>query len=323
MTTAPHSRYNAFHQAIFKQFGERIFRVTVNAGMTCPNVDGTKAKGGCTFCSEVSYTGNTFQNQGSVTKQISDGMEYIKKRHHTARLFAYFQNGTNTYAPVEVLRTLYKEALNFPEIAGLFIATRPDCLGEDVLDLLSELNEKTHLYLEMGLQSHKDEILKRLNRAHTADDYVKAIQALHKRKIKTCTHLIVGLPGESEQDNIDKAHFMNQLPLDAVKIHNLVVFKDTVLEKQAASGYYKPMSLTDYTKLCVDFLENLRPDILIQRLNAHGPRHETVAPEWSVNKWEAINAIHNELEKRDTWQGKLLGKELNEIIVAGSSVFKT
>lgn len=304
-------RYRPFFKEIEKKFGERIFKVTVNGGFTCPNVDGTKSKGGCTFCQESSYTGLTFQKGDSIRNQILAGMEYVRKRHKTASFFVYFQNGTNTYAPINRLKEIYETPFLFDRIKGVMIATRPDCLEKEVLDYLGELNERTYLWVELGLQSHRNDVLKKINRAHTAEDFAKTAEALAGRKIRTSAHIILGLPGEQPEDSRAKALFLNELPISAVKIHNLVVFKNTVLEKQFHQGFYQPLTLEDFTNQCIDFLEHLRPDILIQRINAHGPRDQTVAPEWSINKWSAINSIHSEMDKRDSWQGKKFIPEKN------------
>lgn len=298
------SRYTAFHTEIKKQFGEKIFRVTVNTGMSCPNVDGTRAKGGCTFCQDASYLGSSFEKGASLSQQIQQGMDYVGTRHGTNKYFIYFQNGTNTHAPAKILRPLFNEALSFPGVVGLFIATRPDSLPPEILDLLEEFNAKTYLWVELGLQSHRNDVLAMMNRAHTVEEFEEGVETLHQRNIRVGTHVILGLPGETDNDVIEKAHTLNRLPLQGIKIHNLVVFKKTVLEKQFREGKYTPLSLEHYAKLCVDFLEYLKPDILIERLNAHGPRDQTVAPEWSINKFLALNAVHAELEKRDTWQGK-------------------
>ena len=306
-------RYRAFHREVQKTFGERIFRITINTGLTCPNIDGTRAKGGCTFCQDASYLGLSFQEGLSVEKQLQTGMEYVRTRHQTGRFFAYFQNGTNTHAPVPVLKKIYNQTLADSNIVGLMIGTRADCLGPEVLDLLEELNGRTYLWLELGLQSHKNDVLKRINRAHTAEEFESAAKNLDKRKIKVCAHVILGLPSETPADTIDKTRFINKLPVAGIKIHNLVVFKKTALEKQYREGTIALQDLKTYASACTDFLEHLRPDIMVQRLNAHGPREITVAPDWSINKMATMNAIHDELEKRDTWQGKKLGSRLEDL----------
>ena len=313
MVKRTNGRYRAFYREVQKTFGERIFRVTINTGLTCPNVDGTRARGGCTFCQDVSYFGASFHEGLSVKEQLQTGMEYVRTRHQTARFFAYFQNGTNTYAPVSVLRKIYDQTLADSHIVGLMIGTRPDCLGPEVLDFLEELNKRTYLWLELGLQSHKNDVLKRINRAHTIGEFETAAANLDKRKIRTCAHVILGLPGESNADTVDKARFVNKLPVAGIKIHNLVVFKNTVLARHYREGQVPLQNLKEYAEACVDFLEHLRPDITVQRLNAHGPREITEAPEWSINKMATMNAIHDELERRDAWQGKKRGSRLEEL----------
>lgn len=305
-------RYRAFHTEMKKLFGSRIDRITINAGMTCPNIDGTKAKGGCTFCQDASFTGLTFyQNPKPLSEQIEEGKSYLQTRYPSKKFFAYFQNGTNTYAPVAHLRQVYEEALSFPEIVGLFISTRPDCFTKAHFDLLEELNQKTYLWVELGIPSHREEINRRLNRAHTLDDFEKSTTELARRGVRVCAHVMLGLPGESPDEMKEKADYFNRFPLSGIKIHNLVVFKDTVLEKQFLNGDYQPITLEDYVKRCVDFLECLNPELMVQRLNAHGPRRLTVAPDWSVNKLATLNAVHAELEGRDTWQGKKWSPEFS------------
>ena len=298
-------RYRAFHTEMKKLFGSRVDRITINAGMTCPNIDGSKAKGGCTFCQDASFTGLTFyQNPKPLKEQIEEGMAYLKTRYPSQKFFVYFQNGTNTYAPPSRLRQMYEEALSFPEIVGLFISTRPDCFTEAHFDLLEELNQKTYLWVELGIPSHREEINRRLNRAHTLEDFENSVGELTQRGIRVCAHVILGLPGESPDEMQEKAAYFNRFPLSGIKVHNLVVFKDTVLEKQFLAGAYEPITLEDYAARCVDFLEYLNPNLMVQRLNAHGPKRITVAPDWSVNKLATLNAVHAELEKRDAWQGK-------------------
>ncbi len=296
-------RYRSLNQEIKRLFNQRIDRVTVNGGFTCPNIDGTKAKGGCTFCQDASYEGLTLVKQSSVSDQIIKGMAYLKERNKTQSYFVYFQNGTNTYAPLERLKSLYHEALAFPQVKGLFIATRPDCLASDIIEFLAELNKKTYLWVELGLSSHRNDRNDFLNRAHTVEECVDAAKNLNAHGINTCIHIMNGLPGETHDEIIEKAHFLNDLPIQGVKIHNLVVFKKTVMEKQFREGKFTLQSQEEYVNQTVDFLENLRPDIIVHRLNAHGPRRLTVAPEWSINKWETINGIHTEMERRNCLQG--------------------
>lgn len=297
-------RYLSLNDEISRRFGTRVNRITINAGLTCPNIDGARARGGCTFCQDASYFGASYKKGTSVRRQIEEGIDYLEKRYGGREAFAYFQNGTNTYADVEVLRRLYDEALSFPEIRGLFIATRPDCIPGEVVELLAEIDRRTYLWVEVGIPSHRDDRNRALNRAHTVKEFEESLDRLTSRGIRVCAHVILGLPGEDSYENIEKAAYFSRVPITGIKIHNLVVFKDTALEKQYLKGKYQPIELPEYASLCTDFLENLRPDIVIHRLNAHGPRNLTVAPEWSVNKLATLNAVHAELERRDTWQGK-------------------
>lgn len=297
-------RYLSLNDEIRGRFGIRVNRITINAGLTCPNIDGARARGGCTFCQDASYFGASYKEGTSVHRQIEEGIDYLEKRYGGREAFAYFQNGTNTYAEVGTLRQLYDEALSFPEIRGLFIATRPDCLSADVVDLLAEMNRRTYLWVEVGIPSHRDDRNRALNRAHTVAEFEESLDRLASCGLRVCAHVILGLPGEDTDENIEKASYFSRVPIAGIKIHNLVVFKDTVLEKQYLQEKYRPIERSVYASLCADFLENLRSDIVVHRLNAHGPRDLTVAPEWSINKLATLNAVHAELERRDTWQGK-------------------
>jgi len=302
----PMFRYKAFSEEIKQVFGQRVDRITLNVGMTCPNVDGTKAKGGCTFCQDVSYLGASFKGRDSLYEQYTKALAYLEGRYPSEIYFAYFQNGTNTYAPLSTLRSYYEEVITYPKIKGLFISTRPDCINDEIVSLLSELNQKTYLWIEMGVQSHRNDRLQQINRAHTIEEFEEALQLLNQAKINVCAHVMIGLPGETREENIEKALYFSRQPICGLKIHNTVVFKGTPLQKQYDQKMYEPLTLEEYTHQCVDFIEHLRPDITIARLNAHGPRHLTIAPLWSVNKMATMNAIHDELERRETWQGKKL-----------------
>ncbi len=302
-----HLKYKGFNEVLRQHFdGDKVYRVTLNAGMTCPNIDGTKAKGGCYFCNDDYLLAKSWHKQLPLKEQLDVGIKYVRERHpNTHKFLAYFQNGTNTHAPVESLRQWFYEVLEHPEVVGLMISTRPDCLPPAVLDLLSELNEKTYLWVEMGLQSTQNKVLDHVNRAHTVEEYSDACLELAKRNILQCSHIILGLPGESPQEMIAGVQFINQLPINGIKIHNLFVTEYTPLAKWFRQGLYQPLELKEYATLCVDYLERLRPDIVIHRLNAHAPKSLTVSPEWSINKLATLNAIHAEIMARDTYQGKI------------------
>lgn len=302
----PHLRYNGFNEILRRQFGEKVFRVTLNSGFSCPNIDGTRAKGGCYFCNDDYLLAKSWHKLQPIHDQICDGIEYVRGRHpNTHKFLAYFQNGTNTHAPVEKLRPLFFETLEHAEISGLILSTRPDCLGDDILDLLSELNEKTYLWVEVGLQSAQDRVLETINRAHSVDEFAEAVIKLRQRNIKNCAHMIIGMPGESKEEILGGADFISSLPVDGIKIHNMFVVEHTALAKWYREGQYTPLTLEEYASLCVDYLERLRPDIIIHRLNAHAPARMTVAPAWSINKLATMNAIHEEMVRRDSRQGKM------------------
>lgn len=297
--------YLSFNEVLKKKFGERVYRVTLNSGLSCPNIDGTKAKGGCYFCNDDYLLAKSWHKRQELQAQLDYGVQYIQDRHGANKYLAYFQNGTNTHASVPFLRPLFEEATRYPGVVGLAISTRPDSLPEDVLDLLSELNEKTYLWVELGLQSAQNHILEKINRAHTVEEFSIAAEKLAKRNILNCVHMILGMPGETEDEMLAGADFVNGLPVNGIKIHNMFVTKHTALEKWYKQGDYAPLTLDDYVRLCVDYLERLRPDIVIHRLNAHGPARLTVAPEWSINKLATVNAIHAEIARRGTRQGML------------------
>jgi len=309
-----HLKYNSFNEHLKKRFGQKIYRVTLNTGLTCPNIDGTRAKGGCYFCNDDYLLAKSWHKQQPLQDQLEYGIQYIRERHNTDKYLAYFQNGTNTHASVEVLRPLFMKVLNQEGIVGMMISTRPDCLGEDVLDLLSEINDQTYLWVETGLQSPQNHILEKINRAHTVEEFAEAAMHLRKRNILNCAHIILGMPDETEEEMINGVKFINNLPVNGIKIHNMFVTKYTALAKWYQEGQYQPLELKRYAELCVDYLERLRPDVIIHRLNAHAPARLTVAPNWSVNKLGTLNAIHEEILKRDTFQGKFYNPELSEQI---------
>lgn len=300
-----HLKYNSFNELLKKKFGQKINRLSLNLGLGCPHRDETNSLSGCLYCNEDSLLAKTWHKQQSLKEQIEYGKTYIKDRHNTDKYLAYFQNGSNTNAPAEKLYPLFKEAGSYDKIVGLVISTRPDCIDNDIIDMLSLLNSQTYLWVEMGLQSTQNRILKKINRGHTVEKFIKAVETLAQRDIKTCAHIIFGLPDETKEEILDGINLINKLPINGIKIHNLFVTKNTQLANWYEKKKYTPLSLKAYATLCVDYLERLRPDITIHRLNAHAPDRYTLAPKWSVNKWETLNAVHQEILKRDTFQGRL------------------
>ena len=269
-------RYHAYNFALRRRFGTRVQKVSLDAGFTCPNVDGTVAKGGCTFCDNRNC------------------------RH----LLAYFQPATNTDAPVEKLRPLYEEAISHPQVVGLAIGTRSDCVPDEVLDLLEELARRTYLSVEYGMQTMHDRSLDWMNRGHHHDSFLDAVERSRRRGFEICAHAILGLPGESHDDMLATARELARVNIDAVKLHNLYCVKNTPLVDQVAAGEVQLMSRDDYVRTVVDFLELLPPTMVVERISGEAPPDYFVGPSWCLDKPAVKVAIEAEFERRDAWQGK-------------------
>jgi radical SAM protein (TIGR01212 family) len=300
-------RYRKFNSFLRNAFGERVYRVGLCGGFTCPNRDLSKGRGGCLFCNPASSEPLDFVPGTPLAQQLAAGTDYIRWRHGAGKFVAYFMDHTATYADVRRLEALYREALAYPGVVGLAVATRPDCLSLEILDLLQRIAMETLLWVELGIQSASEESLALINRCHTVEDSRRAIAELRRRKIAVSGHVILGLPGESAADMHDTACFLAQTRVHGAKIHNLHVVADTHLAVMYRQGVYKPLEISEYVDLVVRFLEHLPPSVIIQRLSGEAPRRLTVAPAWSVNKLAVINAIEKALEERDTWQGRELG----------------
>jgi radical SAM protein (TIGR01212 family) len=297
-------RYNSYNRLLKDTFDARVYKIGLRLDFTCPNRDGTVAVGGCIYCNNSSHTPADYQPRASVTEQLERGAAAIQRRHRAEKFIAYFQSYTNTYGSVSKLEKLYREALDFRGVVGLSIATRPDCLPEDTLNLLSDLAHDTYLWLELGLESMQDRTLRWVNRGHGLREFIDAVRRSKERGLRVCTHLILGFPGESCAEMVATTSLLNQLAVDGLKLHNLHVIKNTVLEKIYVSRGFTLLSQSEYVMLVVDFLERLAPEVVVHRLTGETYRAITVAPEWSINKIGVHNAIYKELEERDTWQGK-------------------
>jgi radical SAM protein (TIGR01212 family) len=297
-------RYNSYNCALKDAFQARVYKIGLRMDFTCPNRDGTVAVGGCIYCNNASHTPQEYRAGTSVTQQLQQGSAAIRRRHQAEKFIAYFQSYTNTYDSLTKLEKLYREALGFPGVVGLAIATRPDCLPDDVLDLIEDLSRNTYLWLEIGLESMHDRTLRWANRGHGLGEFIDAVERSKRRALRVCSHLILGFPGESRAEILQTPALFNALGIDGVKLHNLHVIRNTVLEKLYNCGEFKLHSQQDYVSLAVDFLELLNPEIIVHRLTGETYRAITVAPEWSVNKIGVVNAIQKELTDRDTWQGR-------------------
>lgn len=299
-------RYNSLSGVLRETFYARVHKVSLRWDFTCPNRDGRVAVGGCTYCNNAGHTPLSYHAHMSIRDQMEQGMQAVRKRHKAEKFIAYFQSYTNTYGPVTKLERLYREALDFPEVVGLSIATRPDCVPDDVLDLIADIARHTYVWLELGLESMHDKTLQWVNRGHGLREFIDAVERSKARGLRLCVHLILGFPFESREEILKTPLLLNRLAIDGVKLHNLHVIRNTILEQIFRSGTLTLLSRDGYVSLLVDFLELLAPGIVIHRLTGETYRELTVAPDWSINKTGLLNAIHQELERRDGWQGKAL-----------------
>jgi radical SAM protein (TIGR01212 family) len=305
-------RYNSYSRRIRDRFEGRIQKVSVNAGFTCPNRDGTKGWGGCIYCNNDSFTPSYCVGEMDIHTQIDLGIDFLQKRYRKIRHFvAYFQPFTNTYAPLDALKNNYQTALNHPAIDGLVISTRPDCINDKILDYIMELNSKYLVFLEYGIESCYDRTLKRINRGHTFADSVAAIHQTADRGIPCTGHLLFGLPGENEENMLDQAEILSGLPLSALKFHQLQIIQGTPL-----AGLYRKnpdlfhlFTLDEYLSFVIQFIERLEPRIAIERLSSETPPKHRLNPGWGNMRSDTIQKkIESVLEFMDTWQGKKFKK---------------
>lgn len=299
-------RYNDFPTYFRNLFSERVQKVSIDAGFTCPNRDGTKGKGGCTFCNNKTFKPTYCSLEKSVTRQVEEGIAFFEKKYNSMRFLAYFQAYTNTYAPFDTLISLYKEAQQHPKITGLVISTRPDSVSEELLDYLAELSRKVYVMIEFGVESHLDSTLARINRGHLFSDSVWALEQTAKRNINNCAHVILGLPGETRNDWLEQAKVISELPVKNLKMHQLQIHKKTVMEKQFRENpeNFAIFTAEEYIELVTDYLEILNPRIIVERFVSQSPPELTVAPKWGIKNFEFIAKVEKRLKERNTWQGK-------------------
>jgi radical SAM protein (TIGR01212 family) len=287
------------------RYGERVHKISIDAGLTCPNRDGTIDRAGCIFCNaKGSGTGN-FTRGYTITEQLENSKGPVIKRFKAKKFIAYFQSFTNTYAPFDTLKKIYDEALAVPDVVGLAIGTRPDCISGEILDLLQAYAEKYLIWIEYGLQSSHDPTLKRINRGHDVQAFEDAVLATAGRGIKISAHIILGLPGETRREMLATADYIAALPIDGIKLHLLYVIKGTALERLYKSGQYRCLERSAYIDLVCDVMERIPGHMVIQRLTGDPHKHELSAPLWALEKNENVALIRQRLEKRDTWQGRL------------------
>lgn len=295
--------YRKFNDYLKEKYGGRIQKIAIDAGFTCPNRDGTKASGGCTFCNNQSFSPYAMSRK-TVQEQIEKSMEFYKNRFKNIKGFlAYFQAFTNTYADVDTLREIYDQAMSYDEIIGMSIGTRPDVVPEEVLDLIASYTvEKPEIWVEYGLQTAHFRTLRKINRAHGVSEFIDAVLRTKKRpNIKICVHVILGLPDEDYEDMMETAKVIAALGVDGIKIHPLHIVKHTIMEKQYYKGEIKELDIKEYAKLAVDFLSYLPKDIIVHRITGEASEEELIAPYWCSPKYkqEVLKAIEEEFKKRE------------------------
>ena len=300
-------RYHTLDYFYKNKFGEKIFKVSLNAGFSCPNIDGTIGTGGCIYCSKTGSGEFAGNKEDSIEKQFIEIRDMMHKKWKDAKYIGYFQARTNTYAPVEELKKVYEKVLSFDNVVGLNIATRPDSITDECLNYLGELNKKTYLTIELGLQTTNEKTTKLINRCHTLECFENMVNELRKRNIDVVVHIINGLPYETKEDMLNTVKYLNKLDIQGIKIHMLSIIKDTPLEKLYEKEHFKVLTKEEYIDIVIEQLEYLRPEIVIHRITGDPKLDELVEPSWLTKKFCVLNEIDKEMVRRETYQGKKKG----------------
>lgn len=302
-------RYNDYSSFIKARFSERVQKVSLNTGFTCPNRDGTKGVGGCTYCNNNTFSPDYCKPGKSITQQLEEGIEFFAKKYKTQQYLAYFQAYTNTYADIDLVKELYKEAISHPKVIGLVIGTRPDCINKDLIYFLSELSNKYYISLEFGVESTLDRTLNIINRCHSFEETVMAYELSKNKGLHLGAHLIIGLPGETKEDILNHAIEISKLPINSLKLHQLQVVKHTMMAIQLKKNpeLFSLFSLEEYIDLITDFIALLRPDIIIERFISQSPTDLLIAPKWNgLKNFEIVDKIDKKLVEKNLWQGKYI-----------------
>ena len=299
-------RYNDLSAYLSAHFPHKVQKISLNAGFTCPNRDGTVGYGGCTYCNNQTFNPAYCKTEKTVTEQLEEGKQFFARKYPDMKFLAYFQAYTNTYAELEELKRKYEEALSVPDVVGLVIGTRPDCMPNALLDYLEELNKRTFLIVEYGVESTDNVTLQRINRGHTFEVAEEAIRKTAARGIRVGAHIILGLPGEEREALVKQAGLLSSLPLTTLKLHQLQLIKGT---RMAAEHEKKPedfhlYTADEYIDLVIDYVEHLRPDIVLERFISQSPRELLIAPDWGLKNHEFTDKVKKRMRERDAWQGK-------------------
>lgn len=304
-------RYYTWNRHLRDEFGFKVMKISLDAGFDCPNRDGTVAHGGCTFCSAAGSGDFAGDRAEPIAEQFRSQKERMHKKWKDAKYMAYFQAYTNTHAPLPVLKEKFEAALLEPGVIGLSIATRPDCLPDDVVEYLAELNERTYLWVELGLQTVHERTAQLVNRAHDYQTYIEGVDKLRVHGIRVCTHIINGLPLEDRDMMMKTAREVAKLDVQGIKIHLLHLLKGTPMVRQYEKGMVEFLGRDEYINLVCDQLEVLPPEFVVQRITGDGPIGLMVGPMWSANKWDVLNGIDRELAARNSFQGKYFSSEVS------------
>ena len=297
--------YNEFPSFLKRYFPYKVQKISLNAGFTCPNRDGSKGYGGCTYCNNQTFNPDYCRTEKPIALQLEEGKRFFAHKYPEMKYLAYFQAYTNTYAPLSYLERIFTEAIEHEDIVGLSIGTRPDCLPDETLDLLSELNKKKPVTVELGLQTIHERTAAFIRRGYKLSCFEDALEKLQERKLETVVHTILGLPGETTEDILETMRYLNAHHIDGIKLQLLHVLKHTDLAAYYGQTGFHILSEDEYVDLVIRCLEVLSPDITIHRLTGDGPSDLLIAPLWSLKKRSVLNHIHHELKVRDTWQGRL------------------
>ena len=300
------NRYLNYNQVLKAEFAERVQKISVNAGFTCPNRDGSKGMGGCTYCNNQTFSPKYCKPTKTVSEQVKEGIAFFHHKYHAQLYLAYFQSYTNTYDSLDKLKAIYEEALSFPNVVGIVVGTRPDCVNAELLDYFAGLAKEYYVMIEYGVESTHDETLEFINRGHDFACAENAIRETAKRGIRTGAHIILGLPNESRETILLHADKLSRLPIDSLKIHQLQLVRGTKMAQQYAEhpDWFHLYTADEYIDLAIDFLEKLNPEIAIERFVSQSPKELLLAPEWGLKNFEFTAKIEKRLKVRDTWQGK-------------------
>ena len=299
--------FNSYSKSIKSVFTERVQKISIDAGFTCPNRDGSKARGGCTYCDNKTFNPFYCSPEKTVTQQLNEGIAFFEPKYKTQKYLAYFQAYTNTYDEITKLKSLYDEALSHPKVVGMVVSTRPDCISKEIIVLLNSYTDKFYIVLEIGVESTKDSTLQRINRGHTFNETKNAFDLARNTNLHIGGHLIVGLPNETKADILQHAKEISQLNIQTLKLHQLQIIKGTAMAKDYLRNPqdYNLFDVDSYIELMIEFLENLRQDIIVERFASESPRDMIVAPKWNgVKNYAITDKVRNEMIKRNTWQGK-------------------